>query len=64
MLFIFIYSFSVTKEMKLKPHACSDKAFVWSTFADFADEEIKSELLAIRFRDANSMYCLFDILCC
>jgi len=29
---------------------------VWTTAADFADEEQKSELLAIRFANAESMY--------
>ncbi|XP_064459847.1 ran-specific GTPase-activating protein-like isoform X2 [Ornithodoros turicata] len=39
----------VTSNMELKPNCGSDKAWVWSTPADFADEEAKPELLAIRF---------------
>ena len=39
--------------MKLKPHAASDRAFVWTTLADFADEEAKQELLAIRLKNAE-----------
>lgn len=35
--------------MELKPSHGSDKAWVWSTLADFADEEPKPELLALRF---------------
>lgn len=44
----------VTKEMKLLPSAGSDRAWVWSVLADFADEEAKKEQLAIRFRNAES----------
>ncbi|KAF6021768.1 RANBP1 [Bugula neritina] len=43
----------LTKAMKLKSHASSDRAFVWTTLADFADEEPKQELFAIRFRDSD-----------
>lgn len=42
--------------MKLKPHAASERAFVWTTLADFADEEPKQELLAIRLKDAQGLY--------
>eukprot|EP00794_Sanderia_malayensis_P014353 gene14353-15849_t len=35
--------------MSLKPHCSSDKAFVWSSPADFADEEATSQTLAIKF---------------
>ena len=44
----------VTKEMKLVPNVGSDRAWVWSTHADFADEEVKHEQLAIRFGNAES----------
>ena len=44
----------VTKEMKLVPNVGSDRAWVWSTHADFADEEVKHEQLAIRFANAES----------
>lgn len=45
---------SVTPMMELKPNAGSDRAWVWNTHADFADERPKSELLAIRFLNAES----------
>lgn len=40
--------------MELKPIAGSDRAWVWNTHADFADESPKPELLAIRFLNAES----------
>ena len=40
--------------MDLKPNAGSDRAWVWNTLADFADEHPKPELLAIRFLNAES----------
>ena len=40
--------------MKLLPSAGSDRAWVWTVLADFADEEAKKEQLAIRFRNAES----------
>ncbi|KAI2664894.1 Protein FAM214B [Labeo rohita] len=40
--------------MELKPNAGSDRAWVWNTHADFADEKPKPELLAIRFLNAES----------
>ena len=43
--------------MDLKQNCGSDKAWVWTTTADFADEEKKSELLAIRFANAESKIC-------
>lgn len=42
--------------MELKPNAGSDRAWVWNTHADFADEKPKPELLAIRFLNAESEY--------
>jgi len=39
--------------MTLKPNCGSDRAWVWSTHADFADEETKEEVLAIRFNNAE-----------
>lgn len=36
------------------PNVGSDRAWVWSTHADFADEEVKHEQLAIRFGNAES----------
>ena len=46
---------AVTKDMKLLPSAGSDRAWVWTVLADFADEEPKREQLAIRFKNAESM---------
>lgn len=40
--------------MKLLPSAGSDRAWVWTVQADFADEEAKPEQLAIRFKNAES----------
>jgi len=40
--------------MELRPNAGSDRAWVWNTHADFADECPKPELLAIRFLNAES----------
>jgi len=40
---------AITPEMNLLPMAGSEKAFVWFTAADFADEEPKHETLAARF---------------
>ena len=40
--------------MSLKPSAGSDRAWVWYTPADFADEETKPETLAIRFANTES----------
>ncbi|KAH9503159.1 Ran-specific GTPase-activating protein [Bulinus truncatus] len=39
--------------MELKPNCDSDRAWVWTTTADFADEESKEEVLAIRFGKAE-----------
>ncbi|XP_025089393.1 ran-specific GTPase-activating protein-like [Pomacea canaliculata] len=44
----------ITPIMQLKPNCGSDRAWVWSTLADFADEEAKEELLAIRFANAEN----------
>ena len=51
---LFIILLSVTKEMTLLPSAGSDRAWVWTVQADFADEEPKVEQLAIRFKNAES----------
>lgn len=42
--------------MDLKPNSGSDRAWVWNTLADYADECPKAELLAIRFLNAESEY--------
>ncbi|XP_028314384.1 ran-specific GTPase-activating protein [Gouania willdenowi] len=44
----------LTVSMELKPNAGSDRAWVWNTFADYADECPKPELLAIRFLNAEN----------
>lgn len=46
----------VTPAMDLKPNAGSDRAWVWNTLADYADECPKAEFLAIRFLNAESKY--------
>ena len=40
--------------MSLLPNAGSDKAWVWTVQADFADEQPKVEQLAIKFKNAES----------
>uniref|UniRef100_A0A3Q0SVS6 Ran-specific GTPase-activating protein n=1 Tax=Amphilophus citrinellus TaxID=61819 RepID=A0A3Q0SVS6_AMPCI len=40
--------------LHLKPNAGSDRAWVWNTLADYADECPKPELLAIRFLNAEN----------
>lgn len=44
----------VTPWMELKPSCGSDRAWVWSVLADYADEQLKPELLAIRFANVES----------
>ncbi|XP_020614416.1 ran-specific GTPase-activating protein-like [Orbicella faveolata] len=43
----------ITKGMELKTNCGSDRAWVW-TALDFADEEMKTETLAIRFANAEN----------
>ncbi|OCT98325.1 hypothetical protein XELAEV_18010555mg [Xenopus laevis] len=45
---------AITPVMELKPNAGSDRAWVWNTYADYADELPKPELLAIRFLNAEN----------
>lgn len=52
----------VLPHLELKPNCGSDRAWVWSTPADFADEEPKPELLAIRFANAESKQQCFRLL--
>ncbi|KAA0203956.1 hypothetical protein HAZT_HAZT004064, partial [Hyalella azteca] len=44
----------ITPYMKLHPNCGSDRAFVWYVMFDFADEEAKSEMFAIRFANAEN----------
>ncbi|GAB6030195.1 E3 SUMO-protein ligase RanBP2 [Chamberlinius hualienensis] len=44
----------ITPWMELKPNCGSDKAWVWSVSADYADEEPKEEMLAIKFGNAEN----------
>lgn len=46
----------ITPWMELKPNCGSDRAWVWSVLADFADEQLKPELLAIRFANVESKF--------
>lgn len=46
----------ITPDIRMNIHCGSDKAFNWSVFADFADETMKQELLAIKFGNAQSEY--------
>ncbi|KAI1901074.1 hypothetical protein AGOR_G00056390 [Albula goreensis] len=45
---------NIVPVMELKPNAGSDRAWVWNTHADFADEHPKPELLAIRFLNSEN----------
>ncbi|TNN76380.1 Ran-specific GTPase-activating protein [Liparis tanakae] len=45
---------NIVPTMELKPNAGSDRAWVWNTLADYADESPKPELLAIRFLNAEN----------
>ncbi|XP_074527403.1 ran-specific GTPase-activating protein [Halichoeres trimaculatus] len=44
----------ISPAMDLKPNAGSDRAWVWNTLADYADECPKPELLAVRFLNAEN----------
>lgn len=44
----------IAPTMELKPNSGSDRAWVWNTLADYADEYPKPELLAIRFLNAEN----------
>ena len=43
----------ITAEMKLKPNAGSEKSWVWSTMADFSEQECRTEQLAVRFKSED-----------
>ncbi|XP_032799884.2 ran-specific GTPase-activating protein [Petromyzon marinus] len=44
----------ITPLMELKPNVGSDRAWVWSTLADFTDNEARPEMLALRFLNAEN----------
>lgn len=44
----------ITAQMELKPNCGSDRAWLWSVAADYADEEAKPETLAIRFANPEN----------
>lgn len=52
--YFFVNLFAVTKDMELKPNCGSERAWVWTVAADYADEEPQKETLAIRFANAES----------
>jgi len=44
----------ITPQMLLKPNIGSDRSWVWTVLADYADDEPKQETLAIRFANAEN----------
>jgi Ran-binding protein 1 len=44
----------ITADMKLNPNVGSDRSWVWSVVADFAEEEARQETLAIRFANSEN----------
>ena len=46
----------ITSTMVLKPNAGSEKSFVWTTMADYADDEPKKETLAFKLQTAERMF--------
>lgn len=48
----------ITPHMELKPSNGCEKAFVYTVPADFADEILKPECLAIKFANVDSEFCL------
>ena len=43
----------ITSDMKLQPNAGSDRSWVWSTMADFSEQECRAERLAVKFKSAD-----------
>ncbi|KAL9963475.1 hypothetical protein ACROYT_G026986 [Oculina patagonica] len=43
----------ITTDMKLQPNAGSEKSWVWSTLADFSEQECNAEVLAVRFKSED-----------
>lgn len=50
----------ITPWMELKASTTNEKAFIYTVMADFADEQSKSECLAVKFATEESefFYCL------
>lgn len=46
----------ITPWMELKPSTNSDRAYIYTVAADFADEQIKTECLAIKFGNSDCNY--------
>ncbi|XP_028412714.1 E3 SUMO-protein ligase RanBP2-like isoform X2 [Dendronephthya gigantea] len=44
----------ISKDMELKPMGSSDKSWVWHVQGDFADNETKEQLFAVKFRDVDT----------
>ena len=44
----------ITPWMDLKPSSTNEKAFIYTVIADFADEQSKSECLAVKFGTIES----------
>lgn len=47
---------TVDTNMELVPNSGSDRAWVWTTFADFAEGQAREELLALRFINSESKF--------
>ena len=43
----------ITSDMKLQPNAGSDRSWVWSTMADFSEQECRAERLAVKFKSED-----------
>ena len=44
----------ISKGMQLKPQGSSGKSWMWHTQGDFADNEVKKELFAVKFKDTDT----------
>ncbi|KAI9175538.1 hypothetical protein H9P43_006899 [Blastocladiella emersonii ATCC 22665] len=43
----------IAPEMKLNPNVGSDRSWVWTALADFSEDEVKPEMLAVRFANSD-----------
>ncbi|RWS05180.1 hypothetical protein B4U79_01828 [Dinothrombium tinctorium] len=46
--------------MELRKHMSNEKAWIWNTIADFADEQPRAELLCIRFANVENAQKFYD----